>query len=113
MHNILEYSEYRYKHNTTTYRYSYTIHTYMHPLDTSHTVVLHVWTRSYIKMPKHAVNRHTYIHTYIHLDKDMERERGRKSYLVHNMRQDLAILCSKSNTIATKPVSGPLLEGER
>ena len=52
-------------------------------------------------------------HTYTHLDKDMERERGRKSYLVHNMRQDLAILCSNSNTIATKPVSSPLLEGER
>ncbi len=40
--------------------------------------------------------------TYTHLDKDMERERGRKSYFVHNMRQDVAILCSKSNTIATE-----------
>ena len=40
------------------------------------------------------------------LIKDMERERGRKSYFVHNMRQDVAILCSKYNTIATKPVSG-------
>ncbi len=47
--------------------------------------------------------------TDIHLDKDMERERGRKSYLVHNMRQDVAILCYKHNTIATKPV---LVEGE-
>jgi hypothetical protein len=28
------------------------------------------------------------------------------------MRQDVAILCYKYNTIATKPVSGPLLEGE-
>ena len=71
--------------------------------------VLHVWSRSYIKMPKRAVNTQT----YRHLDKDMERERGRKSYFVHNMRQDYAILCYKSNTIATKPVSGPLLEGER
>ena len=43
---------------------------------------------------------------------DMERERGRKSYFVHTMRQDVAILCYKYNTIATKPVSGPLLEGE-
>jgi hypothetical protein len=33
----------------------------------------------------------------------MERERGRKSYFVHNMRQDVAILCSKYNKIATKP----------
>ena len=38
----------------------------------------------------------------------MERERGRKSYFVHTMRQDVAILCSKYKTIATKPVSGPL-----
>ena len=51
--------------------------------------------------------------TDIHLDKDMERERGRKGYFVHTMRQDVAILCYKYNTIATKPVSGPLLEGER
>ena len=65
--------------------------------------VLHVWSRSYIKMPKRAVN-------IGHLEKDMERERGRKSYFVHNMRQDVAILCSKYNTIATKPVSGPLLK---
>ena len=42
----------------------------------------------------------------------MERERGRKSYLVHNMVQDVAILFYKFNTIATKPVSGLLLEGE-
>ena len=27
------------------------------------------------------------------LIKDMERERGRKSYFVHNMRHDVAILC--------------------
>ena len=33
------------------------------------------------KMPKHAVDRHT----FIHLDKDMDRERGRKSYFVHNI----------------------------
>jgi hypothetical protein len=38
----------------------------------------------------------------------MERERGRKSYFLHNMRQDVAILCLKTNTIATKPVSAGL-----
>jgi hypothetical protein len=36
--------------------------------------------------------------TSTHLDKDMDPVRGRKSYFVHNMRQDVAILCSKSNT---------------
>ncbi len=53
--------------------------------------------------------------TYKHLDKDtsMERERGRKSYFVHNMRQYVAMIFVKNNTIAIKPVSGPLLEGER
>ena len=51
--------------------------------------------------------KRTDIQTYRHLDKDMERERGRKSYLVHNMMHH------NNNTIATKPVSGLLLEGER
>ena len=37
----------------------------------------------------------------------MERERGRKSYFVHSMRPDVAILCSKSNTNSDKACFGP------
>ncbi len=55
----------------------------------------------------------TYIHTYRHLDKDMDPVRGRKSYFVHNMRQDVAILCSKYNTNSDKACFGPAPEGER
>ncbi len=58
-------------------------------------------------------NIHPYIHTYIHLEKDVERERGRKNCYVQNMRQDVAMILYENTTIATKPVSGPLLEGER
>jgi hypothetical protein len=53
----------------------------------------------------------TYIH--IHLDKDMEPVRGRKSYVVHSMRQDVAILCSKSNTNSDKACFGPAPGGRK
>ena len=43
----------------------------------------------------------------------MERERGRKSYFVHNMRQDVAILCSKSNTNSDKACFGPAPGGRK
>ncbi len=33
-------------------------------------------------------------------------ERGRKKYFAHNMRQDVAMILYKNNTIAIKPVSG-------
>ncbi len=56
------------------------------------------------KMRKRAVDTRTCTHyilnTYISA-KTWDVGRGRKSYFVHNMRQDVAILCSKSNTIAT------------
>ena len=56
-------------------------------------------------MPKHAVtDRQTERQIKI---KDMERERGRKSYLVHNMRQDVEILCLNSNTNSDKACFGP------
>jgi hypothetical protein len=32
---------------------------------------------------------------------------------VQNMRQDVAMILYENTTIATKPISGPLLEGER
>ena len=53
----------------------------------------------YMQMPKQAV-------TNTQTKKYMERERGRKSYFVHNMGHDVATHCSERNTIATKPVSG-------
>ncbi len=46
---------------------------------------LHIWARSYIKMSKRAVNRHT----YTHLDKDMDPVRGRKSYYEARRRNSL------------------------
>ena len=64
-------------------------------------------------MPKRADDIHTYIHTHIHREKDMGRERGRKSYFVHNMRQDVAILCSKSNTNSDKACFGPAPGGRK
>jgi hypothetical protein len=60
-------------------------------------------------MPTLAVDICIYISIY--LDKDVERQLGRKNYLVHNMRQKVAMILFK-NTTATKPVSGRL-EGER
>jgi hypothetical protein len=66
-------------------------------------------------MPKRAGDIHTYGHTYIHAYIILvqvpwyvhtSRGRGRKSYFVQNMRQDVAMLCLRSNTIATKRVSG-------
>jgi hypothetical protein len=49
-------------------------------------------------MPKQAIvyNKQT----------DMERKRGRKSYFVLNIRQDVAILCLKSNTNSDKACFG-------
>ena len=35
-----------------------------------------------------------------------------KSYFMHNMRQDVAMSVMRASKIATKPVSGPLLEGD-
>ena len=53
-------------------------------------------------MPKHAL-------TDMQTDKqiNMERERGRKSYFVHDIRQDVAILCLKYNTNSDKACFGP------
>jgi hypothetical protein len=83
-------------------------------------------------MPKHAVDintvvhTRTYIHTYIlvhHTNRQTSLLNGCGDVKVTlciiwgktsqwNMRQDVAITF-KNNIIATKPVSGPLLEGER
>ena len=59
-------------------------------------------------MPKRADDIHTYI-----AKKIWDVREGRKSYFVHNMRQDVAILCSKSNTNSDKACFGPAPGGRK
>ena len=58
-----------------------------------------------MQMPKRTYHTHTYRQKNY-----MERERGRKSYFVHNMGQYVAILCLKYNTNSDKACFGPAPE---
>jgi hypothetical protein len=67
-------------------------------------IVLHVWSRSYIKTPKRWTHIHIYIHTYIHTIVSTKIWNVSGDVKITSCRRpDVAIHCSKYNSIATKP----------